>query len=58
MSSNFGIDLLFETQKGNIRSENDVLIVIIHWILCKNNFRSVGVGDNVINIISRICTLY
>ena len=45
--SNFGVDLLFETQKGNIHSENDALIIVIHWVLCKNNFRSVGVGDNV-----------
>lgn len=48
--SNFGIDLLFETQKGNIRSENDALIIVIHWVLCKSNFRSVGVGDNVSKI--------
>ncbi|KAG5680869.1 hypothetical protein PVAND_010350 [Polypedilum vanderplanki] len=46
MSSHFGIDLLFETQKEKINSENDVLIIVIHWILCKNKFRSVGVGDN------------
>lgn len=48
--TNFGIDLLFETQKGNIRSENDALIIVIHWVLCKNNFLSVGVGDNVSKI--------
>jgi proteasome inhibitor subunit 1 (PI31) len=47
MTSYFGIDLLLETQKGKINSENDVLMIVIHWILCKNNFRSVGVGDNV-----------
>lgn len=47
MSSNFGIDLIFETQRGNIQSENDVLIILVHWILCKNDFRNVGIGDNV-----------
>jgi PI31 proteasome regulator N-terminal len=47
MSSNFGIDLIFETQRGNIRSENDVLMIIVHWILCKKEFRCVGIGDNV-----------
>lgn len=47
MASHFGIDLVLETQKGNIRSENDVLIVLVHWFLCKNNFRNVGLGDNV-----------
>lgn len=47
MASNFGIDLIFETQRGNIQSENDVLVLVIHWILCKNDFRNVGIGDNV-----------
>lgn len=52
MSANFGIDLIFETQRGNIQGENDVLIVLIHWILCKNDFRNVGIGDNVSRIMS------
>lgn len=47
MSSNFGIDLIFETQRGNIKSENDVLIILVHWMMCKNEFRNVGIGDNV-----------
>jgi hypothetical protein len=47
MASNFGIDLLFETQRGNIKSDNDILIIVIHYILCKNDFRNVGIGDNV-----------
>lgn len=46
MSANFGIDLIFETQRGNIKSENDVLMIVVHWILCKNEFRNVGIGDN------------
>lgn len=46
MSLNFGIDLLFETQKRNVQNENDVIIMILHWTLCKNNFKSVGIGDN------------
>jgi proteasome inhibitor subunit 1 (PI31) len=46
MSENFGIDLIFETQRGNIQSENDVLMIVVHWILCKNEFRNVGIGDN------------
>lgn len=43
--STFGIDLLFETQRGVIQSKNDVLIAIIHWTLCKNDLKSVGIGD-------------
>lgn len=45
--ANFGIDLLLESQKANIRSENDILVIFMHWVLCKNNLRNVGVGDNV-----------
>ena len=48
--SNFGVDLLLESQKANIKSPNDVLVIIMHWMLCKNDLRNVGVGDNV-----RIC---
>lgn len=53
MSLNFGIDLIFETQRGNIQSENDVLVILVHWILCKNEFRNVGIGDNVCIITLR-----
>lgn len=45
--SNFGIDLLLESQKAKIKSNNDILVIIVHWLLCKNNLRNVGVGDNV-----------
>lgn len=46
--ANFGIDLLLESQKGNVKNSNDVLVILMHWILCaKNDLRNVGVGDNV-----------
>jgi len=44
--ANFGIDLLLESQKTNIKSNNDIIVIIMHWMLCKNNLRNVGVGDN------------
>lgn len=46
-SNNFGIGLLFESQKNNIKNDADILAILVHWILIKNNFRSVGVGDSV-----------
>lgn len=45
--SNFGIDLLLESQKLNIQSGNDVLVVLCHWILCRNGLRNVGIGSSV-----------
>jgi hypothetical protein len=45
--SNFGIDLLFESQKNNIKASSDVLVILAHWNIVKNGFRSVGIGDNV-----------
>ena len=45
--ANFGVDLLLESQKANIKSNSDVLVIVMHWMLCKNNLRNVGVGDNV-----------
>lgn len=45
--TNFGIDLLLESQKANIRSESDILVIFMHWMLCKKNLRNVGIGDNV-----------
>lgn len=45
--ANFGMDLLLESQKTKIKSSNDILVIITHWLLCKNNLRNVGVGDNV-----------
>ena len=45
--SNFGIDLLLESQKANIKNKNDVLVILMHWMLCRNNVRNVGVGESV-----------
>lgn len=49
--ANFGIDLLLESQKSNIKSKNDILLIIAHWLLCKNNVRNVGIGDNVRRVV-------
>lgn len=45
--STFGIDLLLDSQKNQIKSKNDVLVIFIHWMLVKNKIRNVGIGDNV-----------
>ncbi|CAO1407322.1 unnamed protein product [Diamesa serratosioi] len=44
--SNFGIDLLLESQKDRIKSTADILMIVVHWMLVKNDFRCVGVGDS------------
>ncbi|CRK99484.1 CLUMA_CG012803, isoform A [Clunio marinus] len=44
--SNFGLDLLLESQKANIKSKNDIVVIILHWMLCKNDLRNVGIGDS------------
>lgn len=49
--ANFGIDLLFASQKTNIRSPHDVLMIAFHWMLCKNNLRNSGLGENVRNSV-------
>lgn len=54
--SNFGVDLLLESQKANIKNKNDILIIVMHWMLCKNNLRNVGIGDNV-SLISDLTLL-
>lgn len=46
MSNNFGLDLLLESQKQCIKGSSDILIIVTHWILMKNKFRSVGIGDS------------
>lgn len=44
---NFGIDLLLESQKLNITCKSDVLMILLHWMMCKNGFRCVGIGHDV-----------
>ena len=48
--TNFGLDLLFESQKLNIKNYPDVLMVVFHWCLSKNGLRCVGVGDSKIYV--------
>lgn len=55
--ANFGIDLLFASQKANIRSPHDVLMIAFHWMLCKNNLRSCGLGDNVSEFVEKCCEM-
>lgn len=43
----FGIDLLLDSQRNNIKTKNDILVIFMHWMLVKNKVKNVGVGDNV-----------
>lgn len=43
----FGIDLLLDSQRNNIKTKNDILVIFTHWMLVKNKVKNVGVGDNV-----------
>jgi hypothetical protein len=55
--ANFGVDLFFASQKQNIKNEADVLMIIVHWVLCKNEgLRNVGVGDNV-KLKCKVCKI-
>lgn len=45
--SEFGFHLFLESQKSNIKSKNDILVIFMHWMFVKNKFRNIGIGDNV-----------
>jgi predicted acetyltransferase len=49
--SEFGFHLFLESQKPNIQSKNDVLVIFMHWMFVKNKFRNIGIGDNVSKLI-------
>uniref|UniRef100_A0A182NHY6 Proteasome inhibitor PI31 subunit n=1 Tax=Anopheles dirus TaxID=7168 RepID=A0A182NHY6_9DIPT len=44
--TNYGLEMLWKLEKGNVESKADVIILLAHWFLTKNGFRNVGVGDD------------
>ncbi|XP_058121960.1 proteasome inhibitor PI31 subunit [Anopheles ziemanni] len=42
----YGLEMLWKLEKGNVSTKSDLLIVFVHWVLTKNSFRCVGVGDD------------
>lgn len=49
MTSEFviGWELMFHSVQKDIKTKEDVLIVLIHWALIKSRFRCIGLGDDV-----------
>ncbi|XP_064480295.1 proteasome inhibitor PI31 subunit-like [Ornithodoros turicata] len=41
----FGLELLFHSCKDNLRSKNDALVVLLHYLFVRNGKRSVGAGE-------------
>jgi len=48
MSSEFvvGWELMFHSVAEDIKTKEDVLITLIHWVLIKSRFRCIGLGDD------------
>uniref|UniRef100_A0A1B6LA54 Proteasome inhibitor PI31 subunit n=1 Tax=Graphocephala atropunctata TaxID=36148 RepID=A0A1B6LA54_9HEMI len=48
MSSEYviGWELMFHSVQQDIKTKEDILIILIHWVLIKSRFRCIGLGDD------------
>lgn len=43
-----GLETTFTIVKDNLKSKDDVIMVVLHWLLVREGFKCVGVGEQVI----------
>lgn len=48
MSQYFGFELLYSQVKNDLAEKSDLLVVVFHWFLIRENFQCIGVGTEVI----------
>ena len=42
----YGLETLYQLERSRLNTEQDVLVLLIHWLLTKQSaFRCVGSGD-------------
>ncbi|XP_014251779.1 proteasome inhibitor PI31 subunit [Cimex lectularius] len=46
MSDLFGWDLIYAVSENDIRKKEDVLTLVIHYVLIRNGYRCIGLGDS------------
>lgn len=42
-----GLEVHLKIAQESIKKEDDALVVFIHWLLIKNEFLCIGLGENV-----------
>lgn len=47
MSQYFGFELLYSSVKHDLAEKSDLLVVVFHWFLIRENFQCLGVGTEV-----------
>ncbi|BES87667.1 proteasome inhibitor [Nesidiocoris tenuis] len=46
MADSFGWDLMYKVSENDLKKKEDVLTLVIHYVIIKNGFRCVGLGDD------------
>lgn len=47
MSQYFGWELLFASVENAIRTKEDLMVVVFHWLMIRENYLCVGTGNEV-----------
>lgn len=47
MSQFFGFELLHNSVQGDLKEKHELLVVVFHWFLIRENFLCLGVGAEV-----------
>lgn len=47
MSQYFGWELLFATVENEVRSREELMVVVFHWLMIRENYLCLGTGNEV-----------